>query len=91
MRKGPPQTVEDVQGPWKDPGFESGLIQCCRQYWRVPVAELPNEALATYLRQGIAINLIGPEAKRRVEADFHDDSEMYDEEFTNAWRSSGFA
>ena len=79
-RKGPPQTVEDVLGPWQDPHFESGLIQRCRRYWSVPVTGLPNEALATYLRQRIAVALIAPEARRRVEAGFHDDSELYEDE-----------
>jgi hypothetical protein len=88
MRKGPPTTVEDVLGPWRDAGFESGLVQRCRQFWSVPVAKLPNKALATYLRQGMALSLIAPEARRRIEANFHDDSELYEDELANALRQS---
>ena len=85
MRKGPPRTVEDVLGPWQDTaGPDTGLVQRCRKYWSVPVNDLPNQALATYLRQDIAVSLIAPEARRRVDANFHDDSELYDEELANA-------
>jgi hypothetical protein len=77
-------TVEDIVGPWKDPGFESGLIRRCRQYWSVPVEELTNEALATYLRQRIAVTLIAPEARKRIASGFDDGSEIYDGELAKA-------
>lgn len=79
-----PQTVEDAEGPWRDPNFESGLIRRCRQYWSVLVGQLPNEAIATYLRQEIALALLIPEAKRRLEKGFDDDSELYVGELANA-------
>jgi transposase len=88
-RNSPPRSVEDVAGPWVEPTFESGLIQRCRRYWAVPVEELPNEALATYLRQGIALGLIAPEAKKRVQSGFKDGSEMYDGELAEALRKAG--
>ena len=81
------RTVEDVEGPWRDPNFESGLIQRCRQYWSVPVERLPNEALATFLRQKLGLAVVVPEAKRRVESSFDDDSELYDGELANALQS----
>ena len=87
MRKGPPRAVEDVDGPWREtPGPDTGLVQRCRKYWAVPVEELPNQALATYLRQNIAVSLIAREARRRIDANYHDDSELYDEELANALR-----
>jgi hypothetical protein len=82
-----PRTVEDVEGPWCHANFESGLIQRCQKYWSVPIEQLPNEALATYLRQRIALALILPEARRRVAFGFDDDSEMYDGELANALQS----
>jgi hypothetical protein len=79
--------VADVEGRWIDPDFDSGLIQRCRRYWNVPVAELPNEALATYLRQRIALSIIIPEAEKRIASGFDDDSELYDGELADALRS----
>ena len=70
--------VADVAGPWIDSDFESGLIERCKRYWCVPVSELPNEMLATYLRQEIAVEVILPEARRRLEAGIDDDSEMFE-------------
>lgn len=81
-----PRCVADVEGPWEDPNFESGLIERCRRYWNVPMGELTNEALATYLRQKIGMEVVVPEAKRRLELHIDDDSEMYEGELANALR-----
>lgn len=78
------KSVADVEGPWVDPDFDSGLIARCKSFGDVPITELPNEALATYLRQRIALQLIIPEARKRVEANFDDDSEMYEGELAAA-------
>ena len=85
---GDSRCVADVEGPWVDPNFDSGLIQRCRDYWSVPVAELPNEIVATYLRQRIALQILVPEARRRIEAGYDDDSEMYDGELPEALRGA---
>ena len=69
--------VADIEGPWVDPNFDSGLIARCREYWTVPVSELPNGILATYLRQRIALPLIIPEADNRIAGQVDDDSEMF--------------
>jgi hypothetical protein len=66
MSRKQPITVADVEGPWVDCGFESGLIQRCKQGWNIPIVELSNEILATYLRQRIALSLVVPEARKRV-------------------------
>jgi len=76
--------VADVEGPWVDPDFASGLIARCREYWSVPVSDLPNGILATYLRQRIALSLTIPEARKRLAAQVDDDSEMYDGELRQA-------
>ena len=83
-----PITVADVEGPWVDPNFDSGLIERCKRGWNTPVAELTNELLATYLRQNIALSLVVPEARKRVAAGYVDDTELYDEELANALRST---
>ena len=77
-------SVADVQGPWVDPGFESSLIARCRANWSVPVSEVSNYVLATFIRQRFALGLVVPEAKRRIEAGFVDDTELYDEELSDA-------
>ncbi len=74
------RSVESVNGPWVDPKFESSLIDRCRSNWSVPVGQLSNYALATFVRQRIALQLVVPEAKRRLEAGFTDDTELYPEE-----------
>jgi hypothetical protein len=81
------KSVADVEGAWVDPDFDSGLIQRCRQYWNVPVTELPNEMLATYLCQRIALKLIVPEARKRVESGSDDGSELYQGELAEALRA----
>jgi hypothetical protein len=83
-----PITVADVEGPWVDPGFDSGLVERCKRGWNTPVAELTNDVLATYLRQKIALSLVVPEARRRVAAGIVDDTELYDDELANALRAA---
>jgi hypothetical protein len=67
-----------------DPGFESSLIERCRDNWSVPVSEVSNYVLATFIRQRLALSLVVPEAKRRIAVGFVDDTELYDEELSVA-------
>jgi hypothetical protein len=76
------QSVADLLGPWTDPNSESSLIDRCRRYWNVPVSELPNGILATYLRQRIALQIMVPEARKRLETGIDDDSELYEGELS---------
>lgn len=77
------QSVADIEGPWLETNFQSGLIERCGRYWNVPVTELPNVILATYLRQRIALRLVIAEARRRVEAGINDDSELFEGELAS--------
>jgi hypothetical protein len=81
-------TVADVEGPWVDPQWESGLIGRCKRGWNTPVAELTNDLLATYLRQKIALSLVVPEARKRIAAGFVDDTELYDDELAEALKEA---
>jgi hypothetical protein len=72
--------VADIEGRWVEPDWDSGLIARCREYWNIPVTDLPNGILATYLRQGIALPLLIPEARKRIAAGLDDGSEMFDGE-----------
>ncbi|MBX3414233.1 MAG: hypothetical protein KF708_16215 [Pirellulales bacterium] len=78
------KSVADIAGPWVDPDFESGLIQRCRRYWSTPIGELPNQMLATYLRQSIAVGPVAEEARRRLEHQLDDQTELYDGELRAA-------
>jgi len=77
-------TAADVHGPWADPGWESGLIARVRDYWYVPITDLPDAGLALFLRQQIAVGLVLAEARRRLAAGQTDDSELFDGELAEA-------
>lgn len=74
------RSVADVAGPWGDSTSESSLLQRCRDNWTTPVSELSNHVLATFVRQAVALELVVPEAQRRVEMNYLDGTELYDEE-----------
>jgi len=76
--------VADVEGPWCEPDFNSSLIERCRLNWSVPIGEISNHVLATFIRQRVALALVVPEAERRIVAAYTDDTELYDEELANA-------
>ncbi len=72
--------VADVEGPWVEPELNSGLIQRCRNNWSVPISQVTNHVLATFIRQRFALSITIPEAKFRLERRYIDNSELYDEE-----------
>ncbi len=77
-------TAADICGPWIDPDWQSGLIERVRDFWSVPIAELPDAGLALFLRQRIAVEPVLVEARRRLALGQPDDSELYDGELANA-------
>ncbi|MYN00833.1 hypothetical protein GTP41_01845 [Pseudoduganella sp. DS3] len=78
------RTVADIVGPWVDPGFESSLIDRCRDNWSVPVGEISNYVLAAFIRQQIALDLVVPEAQRRIASGYTDETEVLDDELALA-------
>ena len=78
------KSVADIMGPWLETNWQSGLIERCREYWNVPIAELSNEVLATFLRQDIAMDCVLEEAVRRLNAGFDDDSELFEGELAES-------
>jgi hypothetical protein len=82
------QSLADLLGPWIDPDCDSGLIERVRRSWSVPIPELSNEMLATFLRQEIATEVIVPEARRRLEAGINDSSELYEGELAAAYQNA---
>jgi hypothetical protein len=79
-----PRSVANIEGTWIDPEFESSLIQRCRDNWTVPVSDLSNYALATFIRQRLGLELVAPEARRRIELQYLDGSQLHDEELLDA-------
>jgi hypothetical protein len=78
------RSVADVEGPWVEPDFDSGLIERCRKNWSIPVGKLSNYALSTFLRQRFALQIVIPEGQRRLQVKFVDGTELYDDELINA-------
>jgi len=78
------RSVADIEGPWVEPSLNSGLIKRCRANWSVPVTEVSNHVLATFIRQRFALSLVMPEAKRRLAESFDDDTELYEGELATA-------
>jgi hypothetical protein len=72
------KSVADVEGPWSDPQFDSSLIAGCKKYWDMPINELPDLMVATYLNQGFAIKEMLNEARDRIQRGSPDDTELYD-------------
>jgi hypothetical protein len=80
--------VADIEGPWREPDFESGLLARCRDAWQVPVEQLSDEMVATFLRQKIGLPIVILEARRRVNLRMTDDSELYDGELIMALQAA---
>ena len=78
------RTVAEIVGPWVEPDFNSSLIERCRNNWYVPVGQITNYVLATFIRQQIALDLVVPEAQRRIASGFEDETELYDGELSVA-------
>jgi hypothetical protein len=78
------KSVADIEGPWLDPEFESSVIDRCREYWSTPMSRVPDIALATYLNQRIALQLVIQEAKLRVTTGRMDDTEFFDGQLREA-------
>jgi hypothetical protein len=77
-------TAAEIHGPLVDTCWDSSLIDRVRRYWSVPIAELPDAALALFLRQRIAVAPVLAEARRRLASGPPDDSELYDGELAAA-------
>jgi hypothetical protein len=77
-------TAADIEGAWVDPDWQSGLVDRLREFWRVPIAELPDAGLALFLRQRVAVGPVLAEAHRRLALGRPDDSELYDGELADA-------
>jgi hypothetical protein len=79
------RSAADAEGPWIDtPGPDTGLVLRFKKHWNVPIIELSNAMLATFLRQRIALALVIPEARKRIESGIEDGSKLYDGELAES-------
>lgn len=82
------RSVADAEGKWVEPDFHSSLIERCRENWTVPVSDVSNYVLATFIRQRKALSVVIPEARRRIALGFTDGTELYDDELSVAVREA---
>jgi len=77
-------SLAEILGPWVEPDWDSGLIARCRGAWNKPLGDLSREELATLLRQRFAVEELLPVAKKRLEHDIDDETEMFEGELKEA-------
>ncbi|MBL8262848.1 MAG: hypothetical protein JNM58_10505 [Xanthomonadaceae bacterium] len=78
------RSVAEIEGAWKEPELNSGLIQRLRANWSKPIGRLDNHVLATFIRQRLALDLTIPEAEHRIAAGIRDETEIHDDELATA-------
>ena len=78
------QSLEQIEGVWPDPEFDSGLILRCHTARKKPIDQLSDLELATLLNQDIGVAHILPEAIRRLRCNQPDDSEYFDGQLKEA-------
>ena len=78
-----PQTVLNIAGPWSGDATTS-LMERCKSAWDVPIPELSDLMIATFLTQGIAISEVLAEAERRLIFEERDDTEFFDGQLKEA-------
>lgn len=78
------RSVAEIEGAWKEPELNSGLIKRLRANWSTPIGKLNNHVLATFIRQRLALDLTLPEAERRIAAEYLDGTEILDDELAHA-------
>ncbi len=71
------QSLEQIEGVWGEPGFDSGLVLRCHAARKKPIDELSDLELATLLNQNIGVKHVLPEAVRRLAKNYPDDTEYF--------------
>jgi hypothetical protein len=78
------QSLEQIEGPWPEPDFDSGLVLRCHAARKKPIDELSDLELATLLNQDIGVAHILPEAVRRLSRNQPDDTEYFEGQLREA-------
>lgn len=80
-------SVGAVMGPWQGDS-PTGLMQRCRDYWEVPLCDLPDIMVATFLHQNIAVPQMCEEAELRLKHKEPDDTEYFEGQLSEALLSA---
>jgi hypothetical protein len=78
------QSLEQIEGVWPEPEFQSGLVLRCHAARKKPIDQLSDLELATLLNQDIGVAFILPEAVRRLSRKQPDDTEYFDGQLKEA-------
>ena len=70
-------SVSSIIGPWEGDAA-TGLMRRCRDSWQVPLCELSDLMVATYISQQIAEVKMCEEAEFRLKNKERDDTEYFD-------------
>jgi len=71
------KSLEQIEGIWGEPEFDSSLVSRCHAARKKPIDELSDLELATLLNQNIGARHILPEAIRRVAQNQPDNTEYF--------------
>ena len=78
------QSLEQIEGVWPEPKFDSGLVLRCHAARKKPIDHLSDLELATLLNQDIGVPHILPEAARRLSRNRPDDTEYFEGQLKEA-------
>ena len=78
------QSLEQIEGPWDEPEFKSGLVLRCHAARKKPIDQLSDLELATLLNQDIGVQHIISEAVRRLAQNRPDETELFDGQLKEA-------
>jgi hypothetical protein len=78
------QSLEQIEGPWPEADFDSGLVLRCHAARKKPIDQLSDLELATLLNQNIGVAHILPEAVRRLSRNQPDDTEYFEGQLRQA-------
>ena len=71
------KSVSTIVGPWQGEA-STGLMQRCRDSWEMPLSELSDLMVATFLNQQVAVVEMLKEAESRLKRIERDDSEYFE-------------
>lgn len=78
------QSLEQIEGAWPEPEFDSGLVLRCHEARKKPIDQLSDLELATLLNQDIGVAHILPEAVRRLSRNQPDGTEYFEGQLREA-------
>lgn len=76
-------SVSSTMGPWEGEAA-TGLMRRCRDSWEVPLGDLSDLMVATYMSQQIAEVKMCEEAEFRLKNKERDDTEYFDGQLQEA-------